>query len=224
MAHAFFLGIDLADASDAPDATVTVLEKERAQNESREQFRLHHARHHAAVAPEALADDLQGFVAEQPYIGRTNIVVNQTSTPGRALVEALRDRGLDPVAVTVTGGPDAAPPDAAGESVSLGLVDAVQILADLHRNEQLVLEEHATEAASALARGTQRAARVLDEAEGDRQTPAADGEDLTALTDVPPAVTSAALAAWCATERSFDPSQHLKEDPQTSRPRDDERA
>jgi hypothetical protein len=94
----------------------------------------------------------------------------------------------------------------------------VQILAELYRDGRLVVESHTTEAASQLARGLQRAAEVLDAADGDQDTPEAAGSTLDALDDGNAQVVSAALAAWCGTERSFDPSQHLKADPHTRRP------
>jgi hypothetical protein len=62
----------------------------------------------------------------------------------------------------------------------------------------------------------------LDAADGDQDTPGAAGSTLEALDDVDTHVVSAALAAWCGTERSFDPTQHLKADPHTRRP-DEER-
>jgi len=217
MAHAFFLGVDLAEDDGSVEAILTVFEKED-QGEAPSRFRLDHARRRPGESPDALADRLQSFVAERPYTGRTNIVVNRSVEPGAALIDALKDRGLDPLAVTLTGGSGtvAGEPDEVG--VSLGVADAVRTLAELYRDGRLVVESHTTEAASQLARGLQRAAEVLDAADGDQDTPEAAGSTLDALDDGNAQVVSAALAAWCGTERSFDPSQHLKADPHTRRP------
>jgi hypothetical protein len=224
MAHAFFLGVDFPDedADGRVGATLTILEKEKEQADARASFRLDRARYHAdAESVDALADRVQSLVADQPYIGRTSIVVNWGSTPGQALVEALSDRGLDPVAATLTAGSGSVPGERDEVGVSLGTADAVRTLAELYRDRRFGIDDHTSEAASALARGVQRAAEILDEADGNQSTPEASGSTLDALNDADPAVTSAALAAWVGTERSFDPSQHLKEDPQTGRPGDE---
>mgnify|MGYP006282200001 CR=1 FL=1 len=222
MAHAFFLGVDLETHNSSIDATLTILEKEE-QADGGPTFRLNHARRRVEDTPDALADRIQDLVAERPYIGRTNIVVNRGAAPGPALLDALSDRGLDPIAATLTGGsgPVAGEPDEDG--VSLGRAKTIRTLAELHRDGHLVVDDHTTEAASHLARGLQRAAEVLDEADGNQDTPEAAGSTLEALGESGPHVVSAALAAWCGTERSFDPSQHLKEQPQTRRPDDDRR-
>lgn len=220
MAHAFFLGVDLTgDASDDRiDATLTILEKEKEQSAAQADFRLDHVRHHRDVdSPQALADHVQGLVAERPYIGRTSIVINRAAAPGTELVEALSDRGLDPVAATLTEGSGSVPGERDEVGVSLGTADAVRTLAELYRDRRLGIDDHSTEAASELARGVQHASEVLDEADGNQDTPEAAGSTLDPLNDVDTAVTSAALAAWVGVERSFDPSQHLKEDPHAGR-------
>lgn len=220
MAHAFFLGVDLVDHSErSPEVTFTVLEKEKEQTDPEATYRLDHIRHHTDVSSiDDLASRIQSFVADKPYIGRTNIIVNRGSEAGRALDDALADRGLDTVSATLTGGSGAVPGERDEVGVSLGAADAVRTLAELYRDGLLVIEDHSTEAASQLARDVQRASEALDEADGDQDTPEAAGSTLTELGEMGPHITSAALAAWCGSERSFDPSQHLKQDPQTGRP------
>jgi len=222
MAHAFFLGVELEEHDSSVDATLIILEKEQ-EADAAPGFRLDHARRCVEDSPDALADRIQSLVAERPYIGRTNIVVNRSAGPGPALLEALSGRGLDPIAVTLTGGGGTVAGETDEVGVSLGRADAIRTLAELHRDGQLVVEDHTTEAASHLARGLQRAAEVLDEADGNQDTPEAAGSTLDPLGESGPHVVSAALAAWCGTERSFDPSQHLKETPQTRHPGDEQR-
>jgi hypothetical protein len=220
MAHAFFLGVDVGAAADGPlDATLTILEKEKESTDGTARFRLSYIRHHSDVTDaDTLADHIQGLVADQPYIGRTSIIVHRGTESGQALVNALKARGLDPVAATLTDGSGMVPGETDEVGVTLGTADAVRTLAELHRDGQLAIDDHTTEVASELARGVQRAAEALDAADGDQDTPEAAGSRLDVLDDVASPVRSAALAAWCGTERSFDPSQHLKEDPQTGRP------
>ncbi len=215
MAHAFFLGVDLTEDDDSIGATLTILEKEKEQSAAEASFRLDHARHYTKDAVADIADHLQGLVAERPYIGRTNIVVNRTSAVGQSLVDALTDRGLDPVAATLTEGDGVVAGESDEVGVHLGRVEAVRTLAELERDGRFHIEDHATETVSRLARGIQHATETLDEADANWETPEAEGSSLNQLEDVDPVVISAALAAWCGTERSFDPSQHLKEDPHT---------
>lgn len=220
MAHAFFLGIDVDDegADESMDVTLSIVEKEKGPTDSQAMFRLGHVRRYTErFSAEDLAERIQGLVAEQPYIGRTSIVVNREMEEGQALVTALVDRGLDPVAVTLRreGGTGAGE---GAEGLPLDPIDAVQTIADLYWDKRFVIEDHTTEAASQLARGVQYASEVLDEADGTHDNPDGVGEIMTQLADVGTPVTSAAMATWLGTDRTFDPSQHLKEDPQTGRP------
>jgi hypothetical protein len=220
MAHAFFLGVDLSDDG-STNATLTILEKEKEQSDRAATFRLAHVRRHADVASiDDLAGHIQGLVAERPYIGRTSLIVNRERASGQALVDALSARGLDPVAATLTEGSGTVPGERDEVGVHLGTADAVRTLAELYRDRRLEIEGHTTEAASDLARGVQRAAETLNEADGNQDSPEAAGAALTVFNEVGTAVTSAALAAWMGAERSFDPTQHLKQDPHTGRPDD----
>jgi len=215
MAHAFFLGVDAVPSHDeGHDVTRALFEKSSDGDEL--SYRLDHIRHHTDVpSADDLADDLQSFVAEQPYIGRTSLIINRKTDFGQALLDALDDRGMDAVAATLTdgtGGVTAGETDEIG--VHLGGVDAVRTIADLYRDGRLAVDGHTTEAASQLARDVQVLAEQLDEADGDIE---ALGESTSGPSFDPEAthVTSAALAVWLGSERSFDPSQHLKGSPQT---------
>ena len=218
MAHAFFLGIDVAPAEGdgASDITHALFEKAQEHSDEPVTYRLNHIRHHTDVeAAGDLADHLQGLVADQPYIGRTSIIANRGSGFGEALVDGLEGRGLDPVAATLTRGDEVAAgsPDEIGVRLASG--DVLRRVVDLHRDGQLHFESHATEAASRLARDMQVLSERLDEIDGDME---ALGETDAEGISVEPGdthITSAALAIWLGTERSFDPSQRLKTSPQT---------
>lgn len=217
MAHAFFLGVDALPTGDEDSFEVThsLLEKEKESSDGEATFRLDHIRRHTDVSSaDEFADHLQGLVAERPYIGRTSIIVNRGGDFGQALVDALEDRGLDPIAATLTEGAGVAAGETDEMGVHMGGVDAMRSLADLYRGRRLALEDYASEVGSELTRDVQVLAERLDEADGDVEAlgRATTGPsfDLEATH-----VTSAALAAWLGTERSFDPSQHLKESPQT---------
>ena len=217
MAHAFFLGVDAtpSDAADSFDVTFSLSEKSKEGNDEIIQYRLDHIRHRTGVtSAEDLAEHLQGVVADRPYIGRTSLIVNRRTAFGQALVDALQERGLDPVAATLTEGAGVTSGETDEIAVQLGGIDVVRTIADLHRDGVLTMEGHPTEVGSQLARDVQALAEQLDAADGDsgalEETTSGPSFDPTATH-----VTSAALAVWLGTERSFDPSQHLKESPRT---------
>lgn len=216
MAHAFFLGVDhQSDENGSTAVTHTLLEKSADDSDEPPTFRLDQIRHQDDVgSADALAGYLQGLVAEQPYIGRTSLIVNRNGTFGEALIDALEERGLDPIAATLKDGTGSTAGETDEMGVHLGGVDVVRLLADLYRDERLIFDSHSSEVASRLARDTQGLAERLDEADGDLE---ALGTSTVGPSFDPSAihVTSAALAGWMATEWSFDPSQHLKEAPQT---------
>lgn len=221
MAHAFFLGVDVApaDGAGAPDVTLSLFEKTKENSGEPATYRLDHIRHHADVeSAGTLADHLQGLVADQPYIGRTSLIVNRTPDFGETLVGTLEDRGMDPVSATLTDGSGTAAGDPDEIGVHLGGGDVLRRFVNLHRDGRLHFESHATETASRLAREVQALSERLDEIDGDME---ALGETQTDSLSFDPGathITSAALAVWLGSERSFDPSQHLKESPQTDAP------
>ncbi len=220
MAHAFFLGVDgtPSEEGSSSDVMITVFEKSKEPADGESTFRLNHIHKRSDVSSaEEFADYLQGFVADRPYLGRTNIIVNRSDDFGQGLLEALEDRGLAPVAATLTSGTGATAGDPDEVGVHLGVSDAVRALVNLYRDERLVLEGHTTDTASRLAREVQNISEDLDEADGDAETPGASSAALS-FDGVDLHLKSAALAAWLGRERSFDPSQHLKEDPQTQSP------
>lgn len=224
MAHAFFLGVDgtPSEEGSSNDVTITVFEKSKEPADGESTFRLNHINNRSDVSSaDEFAGYLQGFVADRPYLGRTNIIVNRSDDFGQGVIEALEDRGLAPIAATLTSGTGATAGDPDEVGVHLGVSDAVRALVNLYRDDRLVLEGHTTDTASRLAREVQNISEDLDEADGDAQTPGESNAPLS-FDGVDLHLTSAALAAWLGQERSFDPSKHLKEDPQTQSPPADE--
>ena len=218
MAHAFFLGVDVSppDGDGAPDVTYALFEKAKEDSDELASYRLNRIRDHAEVASaDDLADHLQGLVADQPYIGRTSLIVNRGPDFGAALVGALEDRGLDPIAATLTSGDGAAAgaPDEIGVHLEGGKV--LRRFVNLHRDGQLRLENHATEAASRLARDVQALSERLDEIDGDMEALGETQREGLPFDPGATHITSAAIAVWLGSERSFDPSQRLKTSPQT---------
>lgn len=217
MAHAFFLGVDgsPSEEADSYEVTHTLLEKSKEASDDDGIYRLHHLRRHEDISSAIeLADHLQSLVAEQPYIGRTSIIIHRGEDFGQALINALDDRGMDPVAATITRGSGTTAGETDEMGVHLGGIDVVRALTDLYRDGKLEFESHASELASRLIRDVQGFAEVLDEADGDTEL-FDEGTEAPSYNPGATHVTSGGLAAWLATEWSFDPSQHLKESPQT---------
>lgn len=216
MAHAFFLGVDARSESGEPVAVAhALLDKSKEVSDEPSTYRLNDIRTYDDVpSPAEFAEHIQGLVAKRPYIGRTTIVVNRADAHGDAVFDALEDLGLAPVGAALTEGAPGPPTDRDEMGVRVSGVDAVRTLADLYLDDRFAIESNASETGSRLARDVQALAERVDEAEGDARALGT----VTAGPSFDPAaihVNSAALAAWLATERSFDPSQHLKESPQT---------
>ncbi|WP_022834388.1 hypothetical protein [Salisaeta longa] len=195
MPHAFYLGVDAREET----AGITVLSKE-TDGQDDTTVHLNQAQF-IEEAPEALADRLQAFVSERPYIGRTTLVVNTATERGAAVHEALGALGLDAVDVTLTDATTHTTGDENAMSVVLGIEEALESLATLHQDGALTLDGLNTEAASDLARSLQR--YLDDQVTND----APDGP-----TSYSAALTSASLAGWMASERTFDPTERLKTD------------
>jgi len=213
MAHAFFLGVDVVDREDADDSgavTVTLLEKER-NGEERARYRLDSIRHESDVSdPDSVADHIQSLVADSPYIGRTTLIVNCRSDAGQAIADALDERGLAPVEARLTGGMGATAGNTDEVGVNVSEYDAVEALATLYRDGRLAFEEHASSDVSRLARGVQSFVEFLTDVEEATEAPDTVASEPQRPEAFDNYVTSAALAAWIGTERSFDPSQRLK--------------
>lgn len=218
MAHAFFLGVDVGgDTSDAPGAvTLALVEKQKADAEDTPSYRLDRVHHNPETdAPGDLADHIQQLVADAPYIGRTGIIVNQRTAQGEALAQALENRGLAPVRATLTGGRSAVAGDPDEQGVHIAEHAAVQTLASLYHDGRLELPGNASDDVSRLARGIQSFAELRpdDALPAGAESDAADAPQRPESFDTH--VTSTALATWLGAERSFDPTQRLKETPQT---------
>lgn len=223
MAYAFFLGIDVAsDDEDAPDSVVCSL-LEKSQDNDATSYRLDSVRRFGAeTRSEDIAEQLQSVVLDAPYTARTSFVVNRKPDRGAAVYDALDDLGLPVRAVALT---------ASGEETARALgsddeertteQEVVTVLAEAHRDGALTLQHRETKEATELARSLQQyAALAVDGADMDDAVPA-NGENAENEGEALPMsfralVTSTALAAWFASQRSFDPASRLKQTPHTT--------
>lgn len=223
MAYAFFLGIDVAsDDADEPGAVVCSL-LEKSDDDGATSYRLDSVRtFDAAASPEDIADELQSVVLDAPYTARTSFVVNRESGRGAKVYDALDDLGLPVRAVALTATGDESTRElSSGAEERVTEQEVVTVLAEAHRDGALTLQHRETKEATELARTLQHyAALAVDTADMDESV-AANGEDTEEEGEALPTsfqalVTSAALASWFASQRSFDPTSRLKETPHTT--------
>lgn len=222
MTYAFFLGIDVAaDADDAGSVLLTLVEKSQDERPSNGQavasYRLDSiSRHDADAAPEAVADHIQGVVADAPYTARTSIVVNREPDRGQAIYEALRERGLSVRPVRLMSQSDDAVPSGGDDEERVTARDVVRALALAHRDGRFEVQHRESDFASQLARNVHHVSALAVDGEPDASADVRpeDAETLPSTFDT--ITTSAALAVWFASQRSFDPSSHLKEEPKTT--------
>ena len=242
MAHAFFLGIDVArtDSEDAGTVICSLLEK--SQQDDTPEYRLDSIRSFDKTAdPGEIAEQLQGLLVEAPYTARTSFVVNRASPRGQAIFDALDGLGLPVRAVTMTPSGSRAQRDSEAQRDEGSATDertmeqdVVAALAQIHRDRTLTIQHRETDEAATLARNLQHyAALAVDTRDGDEEARDEAARDEAARdeaarddeseeegealpTSFPPLVTSSALAVWFASQRSFDPASRLKETPNTT--------
>lgn len=220
MAYEFFLGIDVADeqADEPGTVSLALIEKSQENADEASTYRLDSMEAYAGDAdPDDIADHVQGLLASSPYTARTGLFVNRESQRGQAVYDALEERGLPVRAVTLTDDRHAAPPTLEGDDESVARRETVRAIATAHREGRVEIQHRETEAASILARRLQHFGALAVDGEAPEAMEGSETEEGETLPTRFDAVTSsAALAVWFASQRSFDPTSHLKADPQTS--------
>lgn len=196
MANTFALGIAISEG-ESSEAALTIVEREE---EGEPSFVVHET----TVAPfdgdvEALASDVQGRLAEEPYTARSSVVVRVDNDEGDALAQALRSRGVRPVRARVRAADEGAEPEADDEVV----VDAhaeLFALSNAHRGGTLRMGHHSTEDATRLAR---MLGHLIDDGNEGSEIRAdyLGAQGLSAL-----------IAYWWSNEQKADPTERLRAD------------
>ncbi len=215
MAYEFFLGVDAVETDDgAPEAVITLVEKEADGDNDPSTFRVH-------LIEQATGDDLGARVAERiqdaltqkPFIGRTVLVVNRTMAPGQDVLKQLDERGLDAIAAELTGGSTSVAGDTSEMAVEISAQEMVDHLATVYHDQRLdVSPQKDREIVSRLLRTVERFGSEGADSDGQvlrdqmGTTPAEGAYD--------PVVVSAALACWTGAQQSFDPISGLKQRPE----------
>jgi hypothetical protein len=228
MAYEFYLGLDVPDDTD--HATVTITEKmseDETGHEEPIEYRLRELAklplHSDGEEPgEEAANRIQTLLVDEPYIGRTILVVNKSNDAGQMMLDRLQEYGLTSFGVALSDS-DAAVQEGSGFSLDGG-DDAAQNessffvseqalvsnLEQLHRRNRLILPP-SNPHISSVAQGLQ-SYRARTDAEDSVE----DGEELDTEASAPSRairentfVRSAALACWLGEQHDFDPTTHL---------------
>ena len=211
MAYAFYLGLDAVPE----DGTVLALvEKDAAEGAvEREEatYQLRELRAFGDAEADDVAARVQDLMAETPYTGRTLVVINRGADAD--VLEALEERGLTTIGVTVTGGDtptqegtgftleggDDADVRDAGLYVSEG--DLVVGLQDLRSVRRFDTGDANLENVDRLMEGL----RTYGLDEGARDATAEPQRDARHSAHV----LATALACWYGEQRSLDPTERL---------------
>lgn len=221
MAYEFYLGIDAP--SDEEKVTVSLVEKENEDETGqpeeveyrvREMLQLDLEREDGDVNADPVADRIQTIIADEPFIGRTILVVNRTNEEGQAVLDTLQEHGLTSFGVILTGEGE---PSQEGSGVSLsGGDDAgrdeasfyvgedtlVEVVNGLYRRRRFYLQQN-NDHASAVADDLERYKSAIDAAEaGDEQA----GQPVSSFNAFTRGV---GLACWLGEQHDFDPTTHL---------------
>jgi hypothetical protein len=221
MAYEFYLGID---AEESGKVTIALVEKAAYQGEDVTTYHVRHLEQREGADERALVERIRNLIADEPYVGRTMLIVNRTAKQGRRLAESLGEEGLTPIGAVLSGG-DSATETTVGLANGRGGDSAVQgggfiisehelveTLSELYGGGQLSMEQDSQEV-SALAEGIQSYEAAAPEA----------GIALDRI-DAQPArnaanaglVIGTALACWYGEQHSFDPTEHLEGEPPTT--------
>lgn len=210
MAYEFILGVDIGSAEGPPyTAAFTLVEKSDDETEgSRYRVdRLNEVDGFDNV--EAVAEQVQSLLTQKTYVARTIPVINQTTEAGRRLRDALADRGVAPVGVTLSTGTTTVSGDRDEMNAAVSVRGAVDLLRTIYHDDRLDLQDQ---------KDTEEASRLVRSIEwfSDSGTDESGAEHRVEMATTPgegryePVMVSAMMACWLGEEQTFDPTERLK--------------
>ena len=235
MPYEFYLGIDVP--GEQKPITLSLIEKEEHKVDGTEEDH-YHVRQVTQLdsdgadeeEDEKVVDHVQSLLAQEPYVGRTVLVINCTQKEGRTLREQMDARGLSPEGVVVTGGEESKQQGESGLStpntednwLTVKERALISTLDRVYHEGRLELPQENTDEASRVAQGLQdyRVAADSDAGEGYQPDVSEDKRHAAHASYV----YSAALACWIGEEHDFDASAHLGGELPTTGPAKRERA
>ncbi len=212
MAYEFYLGIDAHSEDDgAAGYALSLIEKDQANGEAT--YRLHDLRRLHGSADE-IASWVQDQIRDDPFVGRTICVTNATEEIGEEVFRTLKQRGLSPIGIVISGGDAASQTggsqlgDSAGApglQVSEHLV--VSNIEEIYHDGRFDVTGVKSDAPSHLVHG-------LDRYRLEAREPGQEGLDHIAAeptrdTEDADLVLATGVACWIAEQHSFDPTEHL---------------
>lgn len=202
MPYEFYLSIDVT--AEPNDATLSLVEETYDGRGDEAIYRIRHLAHFdASASSEKVAERLRDRLNEEPYIGRTTVVINRTDGVGQALLDQLQQTGLSPQGMIVTQG-DAKAENKSGLFVSeRELIRSVQ---NLYFSGRLKLPEQSTEETDELVNGLQ----VFLDGTGDDGTllEVIEADDRQTLHH--DFIFNVAMACWLAEQHAEDPTMGLR--------------
>jgi hypothetical protein len=211
MAYEFILGVDVVPSGESSfTAALTAVEK-TDENASEPHYQLERLEETDAFdSVDEAAEHIQSLLTQKPYVARTVPVINRTNESGRALHEALADRGLDLVGVTLTSGTTTVSGDRDEMNASVAVRDAVDMLQRLYHDGRLEMQpQQNNDAASRLLRAIEWFSDSGTDESGEERRVAM---PLDASNDgYEPVMVSTMAACWLGEEQTFDPTERLKE-------------
>lgn len=211
MAYEFILGIDVVPTGDSSHTVALTAVEKTDEEGAQPHYRIERIEQANGLeeAPD-VAEHIQSLITQKPYVARTVPVINQTTEAGQAVREALADRGLDVVGVTLSRGTTTVSGDRSEMNPSVAVRDAVDLLQTLYHDGRLDAEpQQNDEDVSRLLRAIEWFSDSGTDESGEerRVTMPLD----TADARYEPVMVSTMVACWLGTEQTFDPTEHLKE-------------
>ena len=219
MAYEFYLGIDAPEEEEA--ATIALIEKEDEDEKGHQEeveYRVHELLQLELTEKEGelqsgpVVERIQDIIADEPFTGRTILVVNRSNPRGQGVLGALQKQGLTSFGVSLNAGEGASQ---AGSGLSLSSGDEAEpeeanfFLAEetligtldrLYRKGRLILQSN-NQHASTVADDMESYQVYLDSAEA--------GEEATSVPACTTFSRSAGLACWLGEQHDFNPARHL---------------
>lgn len=218
MPYEFYLSIDAHEGDGVARFASALIEKsDGADADDGAQYRAHALKRYVDLSLKDVVDDLLDLIADAPFTGRTAVVTNVGENAGRDVHEQLRERGISPITVAVTGG-DTSPEQGRPLSFAASAADAVQTsereivsaVEKIYRSGRIDLEIIKDGITSALVTGLEDYQVEADDEDVD---PAGAKRSLGAEprrpSDNADLVLAAGLACWLAEQQRFDPTEHL---------------
>ena len=212
MPYEFYLGIDALENDEQSDVAAALVEKRQDDGEA--EYVLHALNQYHNEDLEAIVQDVQDRISDDPYVGRTICVANISENVGEELLEELNESGLSAIVLRITGGDTSReqgqPLSFGGSGVQVSEHEIVSTTETLYRSGRFDLTSVKSDEPTMLVQGLED--YHISSGEGGEALgeigaqPSRTGTNSTL-------VLATGSAVWLAEQQSFDPTEHLAGDP-----------